>query len=147
MVRRHFDPSPLFLNDLPRQRKSQAHSFHRLHTLAAVKALKDLRDLLRWDSISSVGNIDSAVGLVAFQGKSHPSPLRGILDRIVQDVEDGLFRPLWVTAHRNWFGRRLDREIDFFTLCRPTYLQRSIENQFLYFSNPWLKADAPGLQT
>ena len=106
----YLDPTALCLNDFPGQRKPQAHSVHRLHALAAVKAQKDLWNFLERDSAAGVGNIDAAVSLVAFQSKGHPSPMRGILDCVVQNVEESLFCPLRVTAHRNGSLRRLDRD-------------------------------------
>jgi len=98
--RSNLDVAAMHGDDLTGEVQSYADALNVVYFFFPVKAFEDYPLSALRDSFAAVGYVDFHIELPALNGNLNVAPCRGVLHRIVQNVEQGFTCPFPVVGQR-----------------------------------------------
>src|SRR2546428_6089558 len=98
----HVDLPAIRLDRPTRDGKAEANPIPRARLVDSIEAIEDALAVLGADARAGVDHLDGGPARLPSDVDAHASPLRGVLDRVVDEVDEG-------TAHDHPIGLNVDR--------------------------------------
>src|SRR5437667_7134811 len=98
----HVDLPAIRLDRPTRDGKAEANPIPRARLVDSIEAIEDALAVLGADARAGVDHLDGGPARLPSDEDAHASPLRGVLDRVVDEVDEG-------TAHDHPIGLNVDR--------------------------------------